>query len=112
MARHAAASRVRVILAACVMASLALTAAHAQPGLPPAPSGTTPETAITLPGIVDEFHGVVAEHAYIADHFPTWHIEYQTRLNQNDRDYDLLGMIEPDHTKTVIYFDITDWVGK
>ena len=91
---------------------MAGVAAEAQPAAPSVAAGATPETAIVLPGIVDEFHGVVAEHAYIADHFPNWHIEYQTRLAQNDRNYDLLGMIEPDRTKTVIYFDITDWVGK
>jgi hypothetical protein len=39
--------------------------------------GTTPEAAIVLPDIADEFHGVAAEHAYLAGHFPTWHIEYQ-----------------------------------
>jgi hypothetical protein len=65
-----------------------------------------------LPDIADEFHGVAAEHAYIADHFPTWHIEYQTRMARNDRDYDVLGMIKPDQSKAMIYFDITDWVGK
>jgi hypothetical protein len=65
-----------------------------------------------LPGIADEFHGVVAEHAFIAAHFPTWHIEYQTRVSQNDRAYDLLGMIKPDKTKVPIFFDITEWVGK
>ena len=77
-----------------------------------APAGTTPETAIVLPNIADEFHGVVAEQAYIASHFPTWHIEYQTTLERNDRRYDLLGMIKPDRGKATIYFDITDWVGK
>lgn len=75
-------------------------------------AGTTPETAIMLPNIGDEFHGVVAEQTYIADHFPTWHIEYQTTIEQNDRRYDLLGMIKPDNSKTMIYFDITDWAGK
>jgi hypothetical protein len=87
--------------------------ANAQPV--PSPDdvhGTTPETAIVLPDIADEFHGVAAEHTYIAGHFPTWHIEYQTRIAQNDRDYDVLGMIKPDRTKAAIYFDITGWVGK
>jgi hypothetical protein len=87
-------------------------AALAEPALSQAPAGATPETAIVLPNIADEFHGVVAEHAYIADHFPTWHIEYQMTIEQNDRRYDLLGMIKPDNTKAMIYFDITDWVGK
>jgi hypothetical protein len=87
-------------------------AALAEPAVSQAPAGATPETAIVLPNIADEFHGVVAEHAYIADHFPTWHIEYQTTIEQNDRRYDLLGMIKPDNTKAMIYFDITDWVGK
>ncbi len=40
------------------------------------------ETAIVLPAIADEFHGVVAEHAYLAAHFPAWHIEYQTRVTK------------------------------
>jgi len=95
--------------------ALALTmplAAPAEPAVSQPAAGATPETAIVLPNITDEFHGVVAEHAYIADHFPTWHIEYQTTVEQNDHRYDLLGMIKPDNTKAMIYFDITDWVGK
>ena len=96
----------------CLAVALAPLAAQAQPAAPAVTLGTTPETAIVLPDIADEFHGVVAEHAYIAGHFPTWHIEYQTRVTRNDRDYDLLGMIEPDRTTAVIFFDITDWVGK
>lgn len=76
------------------------------------PAGTTAESAIVLPGIADDFHGVAAEHAYLSEHFPTWHIEYQTRIAENGRNYDVLGMIEPDRTKTTIFFDITDWFGK
>jgi hypothetical protein len=90
----------------------AIASVHAQPAAPQAAAGMTMETAIVLPHIADDFHGVVAEHAYIADHFPTWHIEYQARLTQNDRDYDVLGMIKPDKTKVPIFFDITAWVGK
>jgi hypothetical protein len=98
---------------ACALVLLVTASARAQP-VPPADSarGTTPESAIMLPDIADEFHGVAAEHTYIAAHFPTWHIEYQTRMARNDRDYDVLGMIKPDQTKAVIYFDITDWIGK
>jgi len=96
----------------CLAVALAPVAAQAQPAAAAGPSGTTLETAIVLPNIADEFHGVVAEHAYIAAHFPTWHIEYQTRVAQNDRQYDLLGMIKPDRTQVTIFFDITDWVGK
>jgi hypothetical protein len=87
--------------------------AGAQPAAqPPSQPGSAPETAIVLPDIADEFHGVVAEQAYIAAHFATWHIEYQTRLAQNDRDYDVIGMIKPDRSKTRLFFDITAWVGK
>lgn len=98
---------------ACVLALLLGAAARAQPA-PPADTacGATAESAIVLPGITDEFHGVAAEHAYIAGHFPTWHIEYQTRTTHNDREYDVLGMIKPDQSKATIYFDITDWIGK
>ena len=92
--------------------SVLVGAAHAQTGSSQAASGTTIETAIVLPGITDEFHGVVAEHAFIADHFPTWHIEYSARFKQNDHDYDVLGLIEPDKTKVPIFFDITEWKGK
>jgi hypothetical protein len=88
------------------------SASWAEPAVSQAPAGETPQTAIVLPNVADEFHGVVAEHAYIADHFPTWHIEYQTTLEQNNRRYDLLGMIKPDNSKALIYFDITDWFGK
>jgi hypothetical protein len=97
---------------AVALTAVVLTAAHAQPAAPQAAAGTTLETAIVLPGIADEFHGVVAEHAYIAAHFPTWHIEYQTRITQNDRNYDLLGMLKPDRTKVTIFFDITEWIGQ
>jgi len=87
-------------------------AAHAQPAPPDVFRGSTVETAIVLPGIADEFHGVAAEQAYIAAHFPTWHIEYQALIEQNGRSYDLLGMIKPNRTLVPIYFDVTDWVGK
>jgi hypothetical protein len=98
----------------CCLAAVLVPAglAQAQPAAPSGTPGATPETAIVLPHIADEFHGVVAEHAYIADHFPTWHIEYQTRITQNDRDYDQLGMLKPDSTKVTIFFDITEWIGK
>jgi hypothetical protein len=86
--------------------------AQAQPVAPQPATGTTIETAIVLPGIADEFHGVVAEHTYIADHFPTWHIEYQAHLAQSGHDYDFIGMVKPDRTKVTVFFDITDWFGK
>ena len=106
------ARRVRVGIALVVLL-VVVTPGAAQPAAPiDTTPGTTPETAIVLSHIADEFHGVVAEHAYIADHFPTWHIEYQTRVSQNDRNYDQLGMLKPDNTKVTIFFDITEWVGK
>jgi hypothetical protein len=74
--------------------------------------GSTVETAIVLPGIADEFHGVAAEHAYIAAHFADWHLEYQTLIEQNGRRYDIIGLMKPDRTKVVVYFDVTDWFGK
>jgi hypothetical protein len=103
----------RGITGCCLAAVLVPLPASGQPAAPSGGiSGTTVDTAIVLRGITDEFHGVAAEHAYIAAHFPTWHIEYQARIAQNDRNYDLLGMIEPDRTKVTLYFDITAWVGK
>jgi hypothetical protein len=90
----------------------AVLAAQAQPAAPDVFYGSTAGTAIVLPGIADEFHGVVAEHAYIADHFPAWHIAYQSHLAQNGRDYDIIGMTKPDRTKVAIFFDITEWFGK
>ena len=104
----------RGIAAWCLALALALTgcSARAEPAAPQAAAGMTVETAIVLPNIPDEFHGVAAEHAYIASHFATWHIEYQSTMEQNGRRYDLLGMIQPDRTKTVLYFDITQWFGK
>jgi hypothetical protein len=95
-----------------VLALLVSSSAHAQPATEMGTPGTTIETAIVLPGIADEFHGVVAEHSFIADHFPTWHIEYSARFKQSEHDYDVLGMIKPDKTKVPIFFDITAWVGK
>jgi hypothetical protein len=85
--------------------------ANAQQARQP-PAGATVETAIVLPQIADEFHGVSAEHAYIARHYPTWHIENQATFEHAGHRYDRLGMIEPDGTKTAIYFDITAWFGK
>lgn len=86
--------------------------AQAQPAARQPAAGSTIETAIILPNIADEFHGVAAEQTYIAAHYPAWHIEYQTLLTVDGRQYDLLGMIEPDGAKTVIYFDVTGWFGK
>lgn len=100
----------RWVVAAAISAAIGV--ARAQPPAPSGLPGLTLEAAIVLPNIVDEFHGVVAEHAFIAAHFPTWHIEYQTRLEQNGREYDLLGMIKPDRGKATVFFDITNWVGK
>jgi hypothetical protein len=102
----------RSVAGCCFVIALAPWGAYAQPAMPSQTPGTTLETAILLPKIADEFHGVVAEHAYIAAHFPDWHIEYQTRIEQNDRHYDQIGMIKPDRTKVPIFFDITEWVGK
>ena len=91
---------------------LSCSSAHAQPAAPQASAGSTIATAIVLPSIVDEFHGVIAEQAFIAGHFSTWHIEYSARFKQNDHDYDVLGMVKPDKTKVPIFFDITAWIGK
>jgi hypothetical protein len=102
----------RGIAAWCLAIALDVTIAHAQPAAPDVFRGSTVETAIVLPGIADEFHGVVAEHAYIADHFPAWHIEYQARIEDNGRHYDLIGMLKPDKTQVPVYFDVTDWLGK
>lgn len=98
----------------CLALALALAsvAASAQPVVSQAIAGTTIETAIVLPNITDEFHGVAAEHAYIAAHFPDWHIEYQSLVPLNGRSYDLIGLVKPSGTKTVVYFDITPWFGK
>ena len=97
-------------VAGWIAAALIAVAAHAQAPQPAA--GSTIETAIVLPHIADELHGVAAEHAYIAAHYPTWHIERQALIGHNGRHYDLLSMVEPDGTKATIYFDITDWFGK
>jgi hypothetical protein len=105
------ARRVRGWFLLLTLAVFSNTAA-AEPAAPQAAAGTTIETAIMLPNITDEFHGVVAEHSFIASHFPTWHIEYSTRFKQNDHDYDVLGMVKPDKTRVPIFFDITAWVGK
>jgi hypothetical protein len=100
-------------LAAGALASVAHAQAQSVPqSAAQAAAGATVETAIALPNIADEFHGVAAEHGYIAKHFSDWHIENQATFEQNGRRYDRLGMAEPDGTKTAIYFDITDWFGK
>ena len=102
----------RGITIGCLALALMAGSARAEPAAPQAVAGMTVETAIILPNIADEFHGVAAEHTYIASHFPNWHIEYQSTMEHNGRRYDLLGMIQPDRTKTVLYFDITQWFGK
>jgi hypothetical protein len=102
----------RGIVGCCLAVALASLPAYAQPPVPQAAAGMTIETSIVLPHIADEFHGVVAEHTYIAGHFPTWHLEYSAHIAQNGREYDLIGMVKPDKTKVPVYFDITDWFGK
>jgi hypothetical protein len=99
-------------LAVALALWLPVPAAQAQPAPPDVFRGSTIETAIVLPGITDEFHGVAAEHTYIAANFPTWHIEYQRLIENNGRHYDIIGMLKPDRTKTTLYFDVTDWLGK
>ena len=94
------------------LAVMLSTVAHAEPPAPQPPAGMSVATAIVLPHIADEFHGVVAEHTYIASHFPDWHIEYQAHITQNGKDYDIIGMLKPDKTKVPLYFDITEWFGK
>jgi hypothetical protein len=102
----------RGITIGCLALALMAGSAWAEPAAPQAAAGMTVETAIVLPNIADEFHGVAAEHAYIASHFSAWHVEYQSTTEHKGRRYDLLGMIEPDRSKTVLYFDITEWFGK
>jgi hypothetical protein len=102
-------SQLAVAVAAWLMMP---AAASAQAAAPQGPAGMTIETAIMLPNIADEFHGVAAEHAYIAAHFPTWHIVNQATMEENGRRYDLIGMTRPNNTPTTLYFDITDWFGK
>jgi hypothetical protein len=101
----------RGIAAWCPALAVAAVA-HAQTPAPDVFRGSTVDTAIVLPGIADEFHGVAAEQAYIAEHFPSWHIEYQARITHNHSDYDMIGMVKPDKTKVPVYFDVTDWLGK
>jgi hypothetical protein len=100
----------RRLLAALVLAALCGPVQAQTPAQ--APAGTTIETAIVLPGIADEFHGVVAEHAYIAAHFPAWHIEYQARIAHDDGEYDVIGMVTPERAQVPVFFDVTPWLGK
>ncbi len=102
--------RMRVGIALALPLAFAATAG-AQPS-PETFPGSSEENAIVLPGIADEFHGAIAEQTYIADHFPTWHIEYLATVEHDDRHYDLLGMILPDRTKATIFFDATAWFGR
>jgi hypothetical protein len=105
-------TRLRGAAVGCLALVLSFGTAEAQPTASQAPAGTTVETAIVLPNIADEFHGVAAEHAYIAEHFSDWHIEYQSLVPQNGRQYDLIGLVKPSGSKSLVYFDITDWFGK
>jgi hypothetical protein len=104
----AAVRRLGLALAVAVLSG----AAGAQPSPSAVFRGSSLETAVVLPGIADEFHGVAAEHAYIAAHFAAWYIESQALVEQNRRHYDLIGMVRPDGTKATLYFDVTDWLGK
>jgi hypothetical protein len=102
----------RAVVCSVVAIALMTTAVQGQPAVTRAGIGETIESAIVLPNIADEFHGVAAEHGYIAEHFPTWHILNQATIEQNGRRYDLLGMTRPGLPPTTIYFDITPWFGK
>ena len=95
----------------CLALAVISSPAFAEPPSQAA-AGSTIETAIILPNIADEFHGVAAEHRYIARHFPTWHIENQALVEQNGRHYDRIGMIKPDGEHTALFFDITAWFAK
>jgi len=94
------------------LALVAAGAAEAQPAPTESFRGSSMDNAIVLPGVADEFHGAVAEHSYIAEHFAAWHIEYQARIAQGDRFFDEIGMVKPDRTKVPVFFDVTPWQGK
>jgi hypothetical protein len=73
--------------------------------------GATTETAITVPAS-NEFEGVDAEYGYIQDHYPGWHHEQQSLIQENGKVYDRIEIVGPDGIHKSIYFDITDWFGK
>jgi hypothetical protein len=96
----------RGISGCCLAIALAMAgAAQAQ-----AP-GSSPATAIVLPGIQHETQGVSAEYAYIREHFPGCRPGTQALLGAKGRQYDSIELSGPSCAH-VVFFDITDWFGK
>ena len=74
-------------------------------------SGSSPATAITLPGVEHETAGVDAEYAYIREHFPGCKPRTQALLTDKGRHYDSIQLAGP-NCANAVFFDITDWFGK
>jgi len=77
-----------------------------------AASGSSPAAAIVLPGATNEMNGVMAEDAYISQHYPGWQQGSQSTVMQNGKDYDQIQLSGPGGKTQTIYFDITAWFGK
>jgi hypothetical protein len=91
----------------CLAAALAAIAGAAQAQA----SGSSPATAIVLPGIQRETDGVGAEYAYIREHFPGCKPGTQALLSANGRRYDSI-QLAGSNCAAAVFFDITDWFGK
>ena len=95
------------VTAGCLAIALAVVVGTARAQAP----GSSPATAIVLPGIQHETDGVSAEYAYIREHFPGCKPGTQALLGANGRRYDSIELSGPSCAHAV-FFDITDWFGK
>jgi hypothetical protein len=99
--------RLRGIAVWCLALALVAFAGPAQAQA----SGSSPATAVTLPGIQHETAGVDAEYAYIREHFPGCKPRTQALLTDKGRHYDSIQLAGP-NCANAVFFDITDWFGK
>jgi len=78
--------------------------------------GNTLESAIVINGATNGNIGVAAEYYYLDERFGRrkidWQLEHQTLLQSGERYYDEMHIQLTDGTKTVVFFDITDFHGK
>jgi hypothetical protein len=74
--------------------------------------GSSLEKAVVILGATDESAGVGAEHTYLSLHFPGSAIIKQALLHQEGKAYDRVEIRTSVNTPAIVYFDITDFLGR
>jgi hypothetical protein len=60
----------------------------------------------------DESAGLLAEHAWIREHWPNSKLGRQELLTKNNRPYDALTITDSSGKEHTLYFDISEYFGK